>query len=368
MKLTLLQENLNSALTTVSHFLPSRPTLPVLGNILLATEKNRLKISATNLEMGINYFVGAKIEKEGRTTVLARPFLEFVNSLPAGKVDLFLKKEGLEAACGGFQALFPVMPAEEFPQISTISSSKISFKTVVLNEAIKETVFAATSDESRPVLGGVQFKIKGKECQLAATDGYRLSLKKISLTSSLEEQTFIVPANALVEVGRVKIEEEEVEMGLSNKEKQAIFFLPNIELSSRLLEGSFPNVEEVIPKEGKTKVVLEKEDFRRAIKMAAIFARESANIIKLDIGENELVISANSPQVGETKSRLEAQVAGPKQKIAFNFRFLLDLVEAGEGERLVMELNDSLSPALFYFPKDNTFSHVIMPVRLQEEE
>ena len=189
------------------------------------------------------------------------------------------------------------MPAEEFPQISTVSSSKISFKTAVLNEAIKETVFAATSDESRPVLGGVQFKIKGKECQLAATDGYRLSLKRISLTSSLEEQTFIVPASALAEVGRVKIEEEEVEMGLSDKEKQAVFFLPNVELSSRLLEGSFPNVEEVIPKEGKTKVVLEKDDFRRAIKMAAIFARESANIVKLDIGENELVISANSPQV-----------------------------------------------------------------------
>ena len=319
MKLTLLQENLNSALTTVSHFLPSRPTLPVLGNILLATEKNRLKISATNLEMGINYFVGAKIEEEGRTTVLARPFLEFVNSLPAGKVDLFLKKEGLEAACGGFQALFPVMPAEEFPQISTVSSSKISFKTAVLNEAIKETVFAATSDESRPVLGGIQFKIKGKECQLAATDGYRLSLKKISLTSSLEEQTFIVPANALAEVGRIKIEKEEIEMGLSDKEKQAVFFLPNIELSSRLLEGSFPNVEEVIPKEGKTKVVLEKEGFRRAIKMAAIFARESANIVKLDIGENELVISANSPQVGKQKP-LEAQRPA-KAKIAFNFRF-----------------------------------------------
>ncbi|MBP8591041.1 DNA polymerase III subunit beta [Candidatus Shapirobacteria bacterium] len=368
MKLTLLQENLSSALNTVFRFLPARPTLPVLGNILLATEKNRLKISATNLEMGINYFVGAKIENEGKTTVLARPFLEFVNSLPpAGKVDLFLKKEGLEVACGGFQALFPIMPAEEFPQISTISSSKISFKTTALNQAIRETIFAATNDESRPVLGGVQFKIRGKECQLAATDGYRLSLKRVVFASSFGEQSFIVPANALAEVSRVKTDQEEVEMGLSNEEKQAVFFLPNIELSSRLLEGSFPNIEEVIPKEGKTKVVLEKEDFRRAIKMAAIFARESANIVKLEAKENELVITANSPQVGENKSRLEAQVAGPKQKIAFNFRFLLDLVEASEEESLAITLNDSLSPALFYFPKSDSFSHVIMPVRLQEE-
>jgi len=169
-------------------------------------------------------------------------------------------------------------------------------------------------------------------------------------------------------VWRVKIEEEEVEMGLSDKEKQAVFFLPNIELSSRLLEGSFPNVEEVIPKEGKTKVVLEKEDFRRAIKMAAIFARESANIVKLEIGENEMVITANSPQIGEAKSRLEVQTSGPAQKIAFNFRFLMDLIEASEEKSLIMALNDSLSPALFYFPKEDAFSHVIMPVRLQEEE
>jgi len=368
MKLTILQENLSNCLSNASRFVSSHPQLPILSNFLLTAKKNRFKISATNLEMGINCYSGAKIEKEGEATVLARPFLEFISSLPADKTVLELKKEGLKVSCGHFKAVFPTTLPTDFPRIPVRSSEKLTLPLSLFSEAIAEVIFAASIDESRPVLEGICFRFKGKECQLEATDGYRLSQKKLVLKKEQKQMKFILPASVLNEIIKLKPRGELLEIGLSNKEKQAVFFFPDIKITSRLLEGEFPDIEQVIPQNKETTVLINREEFQNAVHLASIFARESANIVKMEVGDGEIKISANSPQVGENQSSMEADIKGKPQKIAFNFRFLLDFLQAINKKQILIELNGSLNPVVFKIPNDKSFLHIIMPVRLQEEE
>jgi len=368
MKLVVLQENLNRALSIASRFIPSHSPLPILEHFLLTTKENRLKISATNSEMGINYYCGAKVKEDGTTAVLARPFNEFVASLPAGKVNLELEKENLKVSLGSFEAHFSTVPHADFPQIDILSSSKTNFPLSSFLAALKMVVFAASSDETRPVLEGVRFLINQKMLLLEATDGYRLSQKRIPLKKSLGNKEFIIPARTLEEILRLKLEGEKLSLGFSLKDKQVVFLLPEMEVFSRLLEGSFPNVQQVIPQKKETTVLVNKEEFLEAIRIASIFARESANIVRLSFAQQQITITANSPQIGENKTRLEAKIEGKEQKIAFNFRFLIDFLQTIESKEIMIELNDSLSPAVFKVPKDESFLHLIMPVRLQEEE
>ena len=369
MKLTVLQENLSEALSVASRFVSSRPQLPILSNFFLQADKNELKISATNLEIGINYHCGAKIEKEGKTTVLAKTFSEFVSSLPADKINLSLKKEVLKIDCHHFKADLPTTPVGNFPAISIKVSQKISLPYQTFSQAMAKVIFAASSDESRPVLSGVHFQFDGSQCLLSATDGYRLSFQKITLEKKYPKLDFIVPAVVLTELSRIKFgdKKEEFELGLSDEEKQAVFFLPRAEFTSRLLEGEYPKIEEIIPKDKKTTVIVDREEFLHLIRTAAIFARDAANIVKLDFNKNQVVISANAPSLGGSQNRMAVQIEGKDQKMAFNFHFLLDFLQAVDSDEIQIELNESTKPVVFKLPQEKEFLHIIMPVRLQEE-
>jgi DNA polymerase III subunit beta len=371
MNLTLLQENLNRGLSITSRFVSSRTQLPILSNIALQTEKNRLKISATNLEVGVNYYCGAKIENEGGITVLSRTFSEFVSSLPAEKVVLVTKKESLKTICSNYQASFPVIPISDFPKVPTGVNQKITLSYSDFTRAIKNVVFAASSDDSRPILSGVHFNFINQECLLSATDGYRLSFRKIEMADKYpEEIEFIIPSVILNELLRLKPEGEQsiFELGLANKEKQAVFFLPNLEFSSRLLEGKYPDINKVIPEKKTTSILIEREELLGAVKTASIFARESANIIKLEIGNGKVRVLANAPSLGENISQVEAKIEGDNQRVAFNFHFLADLLSNLETDQVVIEMQESLKPVVFKNPKDKNFLHIIMPVKIQEEE
>jgi len=368
MKLTVLQENLSEALSIASRFVASRPQLPILSNFFLKVSKNELKISATNLEIGINYHCGAKVLKEGETTVLAKPFFEFISSLPADKINLNLKKEALAVDCHHFKASFPTTPAGNFPHISTKVSQKISLSHQVFSQAMAKVVFAASNDESRPVLSGVHFQFDDSQCLLSATDGYRLSFQKITLEKKYPKLDFIVPAAVLTELARIKFndKEEEFELGLSDEEKQAVFFLPRIEFTSRLLEGEYPKIEEIIPKDKKTTVIVDREEFLHIIRVSAIFARDAANIVKLDFNKDQLTISANAPSLGENQNKMAIKMEGKNQRVAFNFHFLLDFLQAVKDDEIQIELNESAKPVIFKLPQKKEFLHIIMPVRLQE--
>ena len=375
MKLTTLQENLSHALTTVSRSVATQAQLPALNNILLTTDKGRLKLSATNLETGINLWLGAKIEKEGAISIPAKILTEFISSLPAGKVKLEIKENSLKVICGSYQANFVGLSASEFPNIPSLKGkANITFKASDLSQAVSQVAFAAAQDEGRPVLTGVLLIIKDKNLVLVATDGYRLSIKKMMDVKGIGEveefkKGLIIPSRTLSEVAKIVSEgdqEKAIGLAITSESNQVIFSTPETEVVSRLIEGEFPDFEKIIPQKGETKVRLETESLTRATRIASIFARESANVVKLNVATDNLLVSANTAQVGSNISEVEAKVTGKKNKIAFNSRYLLDFLNSVGVEEINFELTSPLNPGVFRPVKDKTFLHIIMPVRIQE--
>lgn len=374
MKVQILQENLNKGLAIASRSISSKAQLPILGNVLLKTDNNRLCLSATNLETGVTLWVGAKVEKEGELTLPAKTFTEIIASLPAGKIDLEVNGNSLSLSCEGYQATLNGISASEFPKLPQYSKESLfSLPAEELLEAINQVAFAAATDEGRPVLTGVLVKISGKKLSLVATDGYRLSLKEIEIPQSVKEEiSLLLPAKTLLEVSRLLGEEKGekgiVQMGFTKEQNQVVFVFPELELFSRVIEGEFPDYEKIIPESSETKAILDKEAFARAVKLVSIFARDSANIVKLKVAQTGVELSANSPQVGENKNTLEAKVEGKGGEIAFNFRFLQGFLGAVSKEEVSLEISSSLNPGVFRAEGNQNFLHIIMPVRLQTEE
>lgn len=367
MKLSVLQENLSKGVTIVSRSTATGAQLPVLGNILLTTEKGKLKLAATNLETGINYYLGAKIEKEGAITVPAKTLVELITSLSPGKIDLETDGEILKISSQNFKAEINGLSASEFPKIPGFKGQpSFSFEAKIFKEMINQVAFAAATDEGRPVLTGVRITCDKGKLVLAATDGYRLSVKKIkeAKANNLKKE-LIVPARTLQEVSRIQ-EEGEIKVLLVKEESQLIFGLEEVEVVTRLIEGEFPPFEKIIPQEKKTSLVVDREELIRAVKIASIFARETANIVKFGISKTKFEISANAPQVGSNVSEIEAKTTGSANKIAFNFRYLVDFLNSVASEEVIFEMSGSLNPGVFKPKDDNSLLHIIMPVRVQE--
>jgi len=386
MKVLTLQENLSKGLSLVSRFITPKAQLPVLSNILLATDRGRLKLSATNLETGINYWVGAKVEKEGAISIPARVLTEFVSFLPPEKVQLEVKDNSLGLVCSSYSANFVGLPASEFPVVPTLEEEKtFSFSSEELLKGISQTIFAASQDEGRPPLTGVLFQIKNEELVLVATDGYRLSFKKMKAGKNLKEvkdfqKGLIIPARVLGELEKIVGGQQgkgEIGLAITSSSNQIIFTTPEAEIVSRLIEGSFPEFEKIIPEKWTTRVILEKEGFLRGVRTASIFARESANIVKFKIHGSSpktagsslaknFKVSANAPQVGDNLVELEAKQEGEENSIAFNSRFILDFLNSTEADEVSFEMTTSLNPGIFRPVGDSSYFHIIMPVRVQE--
>ncbi len=374
MKVQILQENLNKGLNVASRSISTKAQLPVLANVLIKTDKNRLQISATNLENGVSLWLGAKIEKEGEITIPARILSEVVSSLPAGKIDLEVTENSLSLSSGGYSAKLNGISASEFPKQPVYSTENLfSIPAEKLLLAIGQVAFSAATDDGRPVLTGVLIKIKGKELSMIATDGYRLSLRRTELEVSVKEEvSVILPAKTLLEVARIIAEEKglngQVSLGYTKEQNQVVFVFPDLELYSRVIEGEFPDYEKIIPQTNNSKIFTDKESFNRAVKIVSVFTKESANIVKLEAEDGRLKMSANSPQVGENTNCLEIKLEGEKIEIAFNFRFLQGFLNAISAQEIIIETNGSLSPGVFKEGGNNDFLHIIMPVRLQTEE
>lgn len=376
MKLTILQEDLNKALTTVSRSVSSKSTLPILTNILLETEEGRLKLSATNLEVGINCWLGVKIDQEGSITIPARILNELIASLPAAKIDLETKESTLFLSTNNFKINVAGLDSAEFPKVPVFPKNPMAvFLKDDLTKGLSQVVIAAAQDEGRPVLTGVLFTSQNKGLTMAATDGYRLSLKKINVQEiDKTVEKLIIPGKTLQEVIRIAQEAADdkgqgIKLGLTTEKSQAVFSFPNIDFSSRLIEGEFPDYQKIIPQSSTTKVIFGKEEFSRAIKTASIIAREQANIVKLVIdpvsSNGKMMITAETAQVGANESEIEAKTEGEKLEIAFNYRFLLDFLNVVEGDEIIFEAGGPLAPGVFKPTGDDSFLHIIMPVRIQ---
>jgi len=374
MKVSILQENLSKGLNIVNRFILPRAQLPILNNFLIKTEQGRLKLSATNLETGINLWLGAKIEKEGEICVPAKNLTEYISLIPPQKINLEIEKNFLKITSESYQANFISLAASEFPLIPTLKKKpEISLNNKDLALAISQVAFAAAQDEGRPALTGILFKIKKDKLILAATDGFRLSVKEIGGLKNGEEhklqKELIIPARALIEVGKIMAEaREENNLGLTitPESNQIIFSTPEVEIISRLIEGKFPDFEKIIPEKSKTQVMIETEGLLQAVRAASIFAREAANIIKFEIKGSKFEVSSNNPQLGENKVTLEAKTEGEGGKIAFNSRYLLDFLNSVKSDLVSFEMTTSLNPGIFKPANDKSYLHVIMPIRIQE--
>jgi len=378
MKLSCLQENLSRSLAIVGRAVASRATLPITQNVLLSTDQSMLKLSGTNLEIAITTWVGAMVEEEGAVTVPARLLTEFVNSLPSERIDLELLSGGgiLQLTCGRSQARIHGTDAAEFPPIPTVTDGVAAqVAPRVLKSAIARVAFAAATEESRPVLTGVDLKLSGDRFTMAAADGFRLAVHQGSLLQSVaSEVSIIVPARTLNELNRLLGDQDEpVEVMMTPARGQVLFKVRGMELVSQLLQGAFPNYEQLIPRTHQTRVVFDLQQLLRATRTAAIFARDGSNIIRLQIlpgGEGEaggkVIISARSEEVGDNQDEIDTvSVEGAESKIAFNSRYLLDVLSVLERGQVTLETATSSSPGVFKPLDSDDYVHVVMPMFVQ---
>lgn len=367
MNATVLQENLNNALSLVGKAVSTRTQLPVLSNVLIEIEEGKIFFSSTNLETSISLWIGASTDEKGSITVPARIFAETVASFSREKVNLIIEETRLKITCGESEVSLSGIEAKEFPPFPKREVKKLaSIKKEVLEKSLSFVGIAASTDESRPLLTGIRFLTKNKLTNMVATDGYRLSVKELPEISGIEDG-FVVSARALVEVNKIMLDEktEAVDLYLSHDHNQIIFVLPNAQIATRLIEGEYPQYEKIIPGAFTTQTVFNAMDMQRAVKLASVYAKESANILRLKISKDNIVISSNTPQIGENKTTIKTETKGDGGEIAFNTRFLQDLLSVFPEEQIIFESNGALSPGVFKTAKDQTYLHIIMPVRIQ---
>ncbi len=370
MKLSCLQENLTKGLGIVGRAVPSRTAMPILSNVLLATDHGQLKLATTNLELSVVHWVGARVETDGAITVPARNFIDLVNSLPPDQVSLDLDETALTLAlqCGSVKASFRGLAAEEFPVLPEPDTDNgYAVEPADLRKGLEQVTFAASSDESHPVLTGVLAEFADETLTLAAADGFRISVRHIPLVQPVERPfNLIIPARALSELLRILGgQDEPVTITSTPTYNQILFQLKDTVLNSRLIEGNFPDYRRVIPETTQTRVVLGREEWLQACKRAAIFARDVANIVRFKVEPGEVVVSATSAESGEGFTRLAASVEGDPVEIAFNVRFLIDVLSALDVPQVALGLNAPTNPGVIKAVGDEAaFVHVVMPMHL----
>jgi len=374
MKLSCLQENLSKGLGIVSRAVATRSTLPITQNVLIATDQSRLKLAATNLEIAVSCWLGAKIEEEGAITIPARLLTEFISSLPNDKIDITLTQRTLQLKCARFEARINGLDAQDFPPIPQVADGLATkIEIAALRDGINQVTFAAAAEESRPVLTGIQLEFDGDKLAMAAADGFRLAVHSTSLLSAVKNKTaIIVPARALNELGRFLTDQEDpVEITVNQQKSQILFKLKNIEMVSQLIQGAFPNYSQLIPQSYVTRAVVDVAEFLRAIKMASIFARDGSGIVRLvvspgvELTPGKMNISARAEEVGDNVGEIDALIDGEAAKIAFNAKYLSDVLSVLDEKQVALETTTSSSPGVLRPVGTDNYIHVVMPMFVQ---
>lgn len=368
MKLFCSRKDLEDALNIVGKAIGTNNTLPVLNNILVKTEGKKLHFSATNLEIAISYFIDADVRADGAITVPARLITSYVSLLNDEKVEMSLS-DGLTLLLQSSTSTTKIkcISADEFPLIPKVDAEhSFNINTSDLDAAIVETVFAASTNVSRPVLSGVYFHVDGGEMKMVATDSYRLAERKISLDKKIEGKfDCIVPAKTIGELGKITnhTEVKEVQVGLSKN--QVLFKVGNVELVSRLIEGKFPEYDRIIPKEGKTKFDVSLDELALVLKRVSLFAKENNNSIKLTAtNDGKLTVSTDETKIGEEKAEVVIKMSGENNKISLNAQYLLEVLTYLSDEKIIIEISDKLSPAVLKPADRSDYVYIIMPLKV----
>jgi len=376
MKVTVLQENLARGLGIVSKAVSPRSTLPVLANVLIASDEGRLRLSATNLELGITCWIPARIDEEGSTTVPARTFGDLVSTLPTDQVLLKLDvpTQTLNVRGGTSTNDIKCIDAQEFPPLPVPDfEGAVQINVGDFREMIHQVAFAASSDEARPVLMGVLVQVDKDKLTMAAADGFRLSVRKAVLsTPSPAPISAIVPSQALKELARVATDgEEPIYMVLPKGRGQVVFRVKDVEVVSQLIDGTFPDYQQIIPRSYKSRTLVSTSSLLKACKQAEIFAREGSNVARFNIKSaqsemqpSEVEISATSEETGKNETIVEATVDGSGVLIAFNVKFLREALEVIKTPNVALETSAANAPGVVRPVGDEDFLHVIMPMHL----
>jgi len=376
MKVTVLQENLARGLGTVSKAVSPRSTLPVLANVLIASDEGRLRLSATNLEMGITCWVPARIEEEGSTTVPARTFGDLVSTLPADQVMLKLdvSTQTLNVRGGTSTNDIKCIDAQEFPPLPVPDlDGAVQINSGDFREMIHQVAFSASTDEARPVLMGVLIQVEKDKLTMAAADGFRLSVRKALLSAPVPAPvSAIIPAQALKELARVAGDgEDPIYMVLPKGRGQVIFRVKDVEVVSQLIDGTFPDFQQIIPRSYKSRTLVSTASLLKACKQAEIFAREGSNVARFniksaqgDLQPSEVEISATSEETGKNETIVEATVDGGGLLIAFNVKFLREALEVIRTPNVALETSAPNAPGVVKPVGEDDYLHVIMPMHL----
>jgi len=374
MQLNCLQENLSHGLGVVQRAVATRTTLPITQHVLLATDGGRLKLSATNLEIAISTWIGAEIKDEGAITVPARLLTDFVNSLSKQTISVQTTSpaKGIEVKGDRVDATINGADAAEFPPIPSVSdgiATRVDAKTIRV--AIHQVVLAAAAEDSRPVLTGVNVELEGTALTLAAADGFRLAVHKTEVLDAVPEKlSVIVPARTLQEVERLIEGDEPIDIVVTPQKSQVLFRLQNVEIVSQLIQGTFPNYSQLVPQEHTTRAIVDLGELQRATRTASIFAKDGSGIIRIQMapgasGAGTVTISSRAEELGDNTGEIEAVVEGDEGKIAFNSRYLSDVLAVLGKDKVAMEMTTSSSPGFIKPVDSDNYIHVVMPMFVQ---
>lgn len=362
MKISILQQDLLPVLNSVSRSVGVRSTLPVLGNILLGAEGDKLKVAATNLEIGIIKYISAKILDPGEITIPAKTIVDILSSL--GQAEITIETEGDNAIISSakFKAKINGISSSEFPVIPTTDNFLITLPKETL-KGCGQILFAAASDEGRPTLTGVLTQSSGGKLDFVATDGFRLAHRQVALESG--EIKSLIPKRTFEEVLRLLEEEQsdQVLLSTSKDQNQIICKIGQTIVSSRLIEGQFPSWEKIIPTEIKTRCLIDKGAFHQAVKLASVFAKSEANIISLKVSKISLQVSSEAKELGSQSNEIEVDTEGDEMEIAFNGKFLNDVISSVPSVQLMMECSGPLSATLIKPVGVEGLEYILMPVR-----
>ena len=373
MKLSCIQSNLRKGLSTVSRAVATRSTIPETQNVLIATDNGRLRLTATNLEIAITTWIGAQIEEEGSVTIPARMLSDFINSLPDKKVDIetVANPIGLKIHCANFDAQMNGIDPENYPPIPNISDGpKISISSSDFKSSLSRVRFAVATDESRPALTGVKVDIKGNEFTLASADGFRLAIETGSCESSVEEDvSVIVPGRTMNEIfSLLGTDSGMLDMTVTEQKSQALFKFGDVEVVTQLIQGNFPDYERLIPGEKGTICRVNREEILQATNAASVFARDGSGIIRMvsdDTDEGSIRIMSQAEELGSNESRVNASIEGEETRIAFNSKFLNEILSVLDGDEVEIETMSPSSPGVFRSAANTGYLHIIMPMFVQ---
>lgn len=377
MKVSSLQENLARGLAIVGRAVPVRSTLPQASHVLLETDAGRLKLVATDLTIAVTCWIGATVEEEGAITVPARLLTDFVSSLPNDKIDLGVSGRGkqLHIECARNEATIAGMDAADFPPVPSVADGlTLTLAPETLRRAITQVQFAAATDDTRPVLTGIHTLAEGDTLTLAAADGFRLAVHHLPLDQEVAEKVeVIIPARALREVERLIGEQSDpVEVSINAARSQIMFRMPTVELVATLIQGTFPNYSQLIPASFNTRACVDMKQFLQETRIAAIFARDGAGIVRIQMdpgGEGEqagkLTISARAEEIGDHRGEMDVKLEGEASKIAFNSRYLQDVLSVLDAQQVMLETTSPSSPGVIRPVGDERYVHVVMPMFVQ---